>query len=267
MRTSRELERLRRAVEVVPTWYHRIDLGDGVVTPGPYDMAPHVASYGLPADMRGLRVLDVGPGNGFFSFEFERRGASAVVALDLPSWEAHDWGLAYRNELAEYSAEERARYAETCMRAPFELVRRELGSSVERFEGSVYELSREALGLFDLVFCASVLMHLRDPVLALERMRSVCTPGATLVVSTATAEEDREEPLATFVAEERQCNYWVMNPACLRRMLTFCGFEPTGWEARYVLRSGDFEEPRFVCHALAPSGAPASPRSSRSSGS
>ena len=41
--------------------------------------------FGLPDDMTGLRVLDVGCAEGFFSFEAERRGASEVISLDFDS--------------------------------------------------------------------------------------------------------------------------------------------------------------------------------------
>ena len=34
--------------------------------------------------MSGMKVLDVGRASGFFSFEFERRGAN-VLAVELPS--------------------------------------------------------------------------------------------------------------------------------------------------------------------------------------
>ena len=40
---------------------------------------------------------------------------------------------------------------------------------------SVYDATAEALGGgFDLVFCGSVLIHLRDPMLALERLAALC---------------------------------------------------------------------------------------------
>ena len=42
-----------------------------------------------------------------------------------------------------------------------------------------------------------------------------------------------------------------MNPACLRRVLAFAGFEPTGVEAFYDATdtSGSFRDPIFVCEA------------------
>ena len=68
-------------------WYHTIDLGNGQVTPGWFDMRPYVKHYGLPERMDGMRVLDCGTWDGFWAFELERRGAAEVVAIDLDSEE------------------------------------------------------------------------------------------------------------------------------------------------------------------------------------
>src|SRR5205085_7842084 len=65
-------------------WYHTVDLGDGLVTPGDYDLRPHLADYHFPESMHGMTVLDVGSATGFFAFEFERRGAN-VISVELPS--------------------------------------------------------------------------------------------------------------------------------------------------------------------------------------
>lgn len=63
-------------------WYHTIELPDGRTTAGEYDHRPYLAQYGFPASMAGMSALDVGAADGFFSFEFERRGAARVVAVD-----------------------------------------------------------------------------------------------------------------------------------------------------------------------------------------
>src|SRR5437763_12023044 len=65
-------------------WYHTIDLGDGLVTPGLYDYRETLTAFPFPRDMRGMTVLDVGSATGFFAFEFERRGARAI-SVELPS--------------------------------------------------------------------------------------------------------------------------------------------------------------------------------------
>src|SRR5437016_5065152 len=65
-------------------WYHTIDLGNGLVTPGTYDFRRSVSNFRFPENMSGLRVLDIGSATGFFAFEFERRGA-IVTSVELPS--------------------------------------------------------------------------------------------------------------------------------------------------------------------------------------
>src|SRR5512135_687439 len=73
---------LRELVDSVPHWYHRYDFGQGVVTPGSNDCRAVLEKLKLPADMGGLRVLDIGARDGFFSFECERRGAKEVLPVD-----------------------------------------------------------------------------------------------------------------------------------------------------------------------------------------
>lgn len=85
-REPREIETLRHRVAGIEAWYHRIDLGDGVETPGHFRMSDYLGAYHLPERLDGMRVLDVGASTGFFAYEFERRGAAEVVAIELPTW-------------------------------------------------------------------------------------------------------------------------------------------------------------------------------------
>ena len=51
---------LKDRVEAEPYWFHQIELGDGVVTPGWSNPArDKLPLFGLPDDMTGMRVLDV----------------------------------------------------------------------------------------------------------------------------------------------------------------------------------------------------------------
>src|SRR5438270_201044 len=56
----------------------------------------------------------------------------------------------------------------------FEVAQAMLSSQVHKRELNVYDLSPAELGTFDVVVCGSLLLHLRDPVRALEAIRSVC---------------------------------------------------------------------------------------------
>ena len=62
----------------------------------------------------------------------------------------------------------------------FETAKRLLGSTVEYVQGSVYDLSPEVLGTFDVVFFLGVLYHLRYPLLALDRIWEM-TRGYALI--------------------------------------------------------------------------------------
>ena len=73
---------VRELIDSVPNWYHRFEFAPGLVTPGLNDSQTALALLQLPNDLSGLRVLDIGARDGFFSFECERRGAADVVSID-----------------------------------------------------------------------------------------------------------------------------------------------------------------------------------------
>ncbi len=86
-------DQLRSEINKI-SWFHSIDLGNGLVTPGWEGPATKrkLGRLGLPDDLSGLTVLDIGAWDGFFSFEAERRGAARVLATDSYSWSGNGWG-------------------------------------------------------------------------------------------------------------------------------------------------------------------------------
>ena len=130
-------------------WFHQIDLGNGIITPGQDDSAKKLLRIKMPEKLEGMTVLDVGAWNGFFSFEAERRGASRVLATDSYAW--HTWDG----------------------KSGFDLARRALNSKVQALEIDVLDLSPDIIGTFDLVLCLGVLYHMRHPLLCLEKVFSV----------------------------------------------------------------------------------------------
>src|SRR5256885_14814317 len=60
-------------------WYHSFEDVDGVM-PLEWERE-RWARFPIPQDLTGKRVLDIGPWDGWFSFEAERRGAS-VTSVD-----------------------------------------------------------------------------------------------------------------------------------------------------------------------------------------
>jgi tRNA (mo5U34)-methyltransferase len=205
---------LAAEIEAYP-WYHTLELGEGVVTPGMFDHRPVLASYPLPQDLSGLRCLDVGTMDGFWAFEMERRGAAEVVAVDAPGPMSLDWPASLRHtaeKALDETKEER-----------FALAHRALGSSVSRVERTVYEIDPSDLGSFDVVFCGDLLVHLRDPIGALERLHSVCS-GFAVVANPIERFGFRDRlPLARLDGIE-EFGWWTTNQAGLARMVRAAGF-------------------------------------------
>jgi tRNA (mo5U34)-methyltransferase len=193
---------LRAEVERIP-WWHRIDLGGGLITPGPEDTTGKLATLRLPASLAGKTVLDVGAWDGFYSFEAERRGAVRVLATDWISWNGSSWGS----------------------KAGFELARRVLGSRVEDRTLDLYDLSPDTVGRFDVVLFLGVLYHLKHPLLALERIASVTRE--LLVVETHAAFRGRTPTLEFYPGAELSgdpTNWFGPNPAAVEGMLKVAGF-------------------------------------------
>lgn len=219
---------LREQVAAVP-WYHTIDLGGGVETPGHYDHRPYLHHYGIPARLDGKRVLDVGAASGFFSFELERRGGE-VTATDLPAWFDHDFGPTYR---PDQSAESGQRY----LHQPFEIARRALGSRVTRREINIYDLSPETVGRYDLLFCGSVLLHLTDPIRALWRLASVTKERA--ILATAIQPADSDLPIAHFIGHRSADVWWIPTRRALELMIVAAGFVGVEWVSDFQLNYRD----------------------------
>jgi tRNA (mo5U34)-methyltransferase len=220
---------LRRRIATVP-WYHAIDLGHGVVTPGIFDHRPVIDRYRLPDSLAGRRVLDIGTFDGYWAFEFERRGAAEVVAMDIATFGEADFPPPARARM------DPAVLAEQTGRG-FVIAHDVLGSRVIRRTGSVYRLDVAEWGRFDLVHLGNVLVHLRDPALALQRILPLVQ--GRLMVSEA-VDPDLEEaegmgPLLRYIGARQDCNWWRFNTAAIEQMLCDAGFATAATVARFRL--------------------------------
>lgn len=220
-------------------WYHRIDLGDGVVIEGDFDMSPHVDAFRFPNDMRGLRVLDVGRASGFFSFEFERRGAE-TIATELGSFLDWDFvgGEAERARIAAEIRDER-RFTERYVTGAFNFAHAQRKSAVDRRTSTIYDISQATMGgPFDLVFAGSILSYVRDPIGALMRLRSVMKPGGVCIVSIRFRELPSSIPLTAFIGTKDldRRTWWAANEPGLIEMLHCSGFDMAEIVGRFVLK-------------------------------
>lgn len=228
------------AVASNPFWYHTLEVAPGVTTPGWFDLRPIVDRMPWP-DVRGKRCLDVGTSDGFLAFELENRGASEVVATDLADHERWDWPAHLRAKGVEYLRCAAGPDKGVGLRVAKEL----LGSAVEPVEVSVYDLSPDSVGEFDVVVCGSVLLHLRDPLRALAAIRSVCRTSflCTNQIDIGLTLVGRSAALARFHGTEDTCQWWVPNPRAHRHMLRASGFAIERQSRPYAIPFGRGHSP------------------------
>jgi SAM-dependent methyltransferase len=174
---------------------------------------------GVPESLLGLRALDIGAHDGPFTFELERRGAQ-VTALDI-----QDPNITVFNAVKEIKS-----------------------STAKHVRGSVYEGSPEELGVYDVVLFAGVYYHLKNPVLALQRIRKLLNDGGVLFIEGASATDYLAQqlsndfglpeprvrdildrlPLSYFDFEDRIYpsghNWWFPTTRCLEMILLDSGF-------------------------------------------
>ncbi len=206
------IEELKKQVQKIK-WYHRIDLGNGIITPGTDNSSKKLRTLGLPPSLAGKTVLDVGAWDGYFSFEAERRGAARVLATDSFCW---------------------GRGGETTKEG-FELARRVLGSRVEDLNIDALELSPQRVGTFDIVLFLGILYHMRHPLLALEHAASVAKDQ--IIVETVVDCLHCKRPVIAFYPQEELANdpsNWCgPSPSAVMAMLKTVGFRRVEVIANY----------------------------------
>lgn len=216
-----ELERLQ-------PWFHRIDLGGGLYTktesvmgePVDHPAGPwQTVGRCLPADLTGKTVLDVGCNAGFYAVEAKRRGAARVVGVD-----------GQRQHVRQ---------------AVF--VRKALGLDVEYRRMNVYELTRAAVGEFDITLALGLIYHLKHLVLALENLYEVTRELLILETAIMPPERTPESFTHPLGASEMRLHAlaFVENPAGAKEQV-FNWFLPGVESLKALLRSTGFEEVEVV---------------------
>jgi tRNA (mo5U34)-methyltransferase len=233
--TERTLERqeLRQRVEAHPFWYHTIDVAPGVTTPGWFDLRPIVDLMPWP-DVRGKRCLDIGTFDGYLAFELEKRGAAEVIAIDVEDHLLWDWPPDYR----EKDLPRDPGFSGPPKGDGFRLVKELTGSKVEWRPLNIYDLDPADIGTFDVVVCGSLLLHLRDPIRALEAVRRV-TGGHFLSsdqIELSLTLQSRHKPLFRLNGSGGDCQWFNFNAAGHERMLFAAGFEIERRSKPYVIQ-------------------------------
>ncbi len=207
-------------------WFHQIDFGNGVLSPGwikKSKVERVTRTLFDPLQVAGKSVLDIGCWDGAYSLAATRLGAKRVLATDHFAWSDQCWGD----------------------RRAVELTRTHLAPSMEVRDIDIPDLSTEAVGTFDIVLFLGVFYHLRHPLETLERIAALA--GECLVLETHLGRFLTNKPMMRFLPSTElnkdPSNWWLPNRACVEAMLRDVGF------SRVTMKHPDYRRRRGIFHA------------------
>jgi hypothetical protein len=214
-------------------FYHTMDIpGHGTVA-GSWDLRPGIEPYLGGVNVAGRRVLDVGAASGYLSFHMEQQGAE-VVSYDL--CEDHPWdNVPYAGtDLAGADREYRANIRR--VNNAYWFCHRAFGSSNRMVHGTAYTIP-ESIGAVDVAVFGSILLHLRDPFLALQ-MGTRLARDLVIVADVIPRRRFWQRwfarllpPQMLFLPDARnrthQGTWWMLPPQLVQRFLGVLGFEDT----------------------------------------
>ncbi|HTZ64731.1 MAG TPA: DUF1698 domain-containing protein [Solirubrobacteraceae bacterium] len=218
-------------------WYHEIDLGDGVITPGMKSRRDIRREWELAAlgDLTGKSVLDIGGVDGAYAFLAEQAGASRVAVLDHYVWAADSdrYGRIYQEHVAAGKTppaphESDAWHPDSLpSRWRFDAARQALHSRAKAMALDFEKCDLAAVGQWDIVLYFGVLYHMRDPFRALRRLATV-TREQAIIETEAMFIRSHPEALWRFFPRGElnhdRSNWWAPNLNALMGLIGAAGF-------------------------------------------
>ena len=227
-------------------FYHTMDIPGYGIVHGEWDLRGREASYLGNVSLQGKRVLELGTASGYLCFTMEKMGAE-VVAYDLS--EEQEWDIVpYAGyDYAEQIAERKKHLGR--INNGFWLAHKACHSHAKVVYGTVYAIP-SSIGRFDVCTFGSILLHLRDPFLALQRVSEHVRETA-IVTDMAPAPPDKmqdalvDHRLIRFLPDARTRSptetWWQLPPGLIAEFLQILGFVHTEVSYHRQRHHGDKE--------------------------
>jgi O-methyltransferase len=202
-------------------WYHSIDLPEIGRVEGIVDLTPDPDEYIGRIELKGRRVLEVGPANGFLSFHMERSGAE-VVAVELP--EDHPWDFVPLASLDIAKIRPEREDTMRRLRNAFWFAHRRLDSRVRVHYGDARTIP-DSLGRFDVSLLGAILEHTRDPLGILDECARLT--DRTIVIVEVLEPTLGDLPIAKIVPTDTNQSWhtwWTFSPGFFTSYLPALGF-------------------------------------------
>ncbi len=204
-------------------FYHTMELGDGKLVEGAWDLRGGERSYLGHVDISGQRVLELGPASGHLSFHMESHGADVVafdlapgMAADIVPQEGHDLE-AHRRLSHVYSQR---------VRNSWWYGHRKLGSRCRAVYGDIYRLPGD-LRRFDISTFGAILMHLSKPFFALQQAAALTDKAIVVTDSIPFLPAEPDSSAWEFAPVDTTKSvvvWWQLTPGAIIRMLKVLGF-------------------------------------------
>jgi O-methyltransferase len=205
-------------------FYHTLDLGDGKSIAGGWDIRGNERNYLGHVNYDNLRVLEFGAASGYLTFWMESQGAD-VVALDLPPGFPPDLVPISTVDLNKNAASGAVTAEE--VRNSWWYGHHARGSKASALYADIYKLPGD-IGRYDVSTFGSILLHLGNPIKALEQAAKV-TDKALIVTDLIpdVIYGDAENAFVEFNPGnegENLVNWWRCSPNAIRKMFKVLGF-------------------------------------------
>lgn len=217
-------------------FYHTIDLGDGQLHSGAWDLREHEELYIGNFNVSGKRVIEAGPASGFLSAYMASKGADLVV-FDLPFGQGPELMPFPGVNMDEMATQSRISMAQ--LRNSWWYTKRKLGFEAAAIYGDIYN-PPEDIGRFDVAVFGAILLHLSNPFRALQAL-SALTDDTVIVTDVWNAFPPvNVEPLrkahmifAPSHLPNGIVHWWGLSPEAICHMLERLGF-PSATVTKHV---------------------------------
>ena len=276
------------------SFYHTMEVPGFGLVEGEWDLRPRVKSYLGDLDFRGKRVLELGTADGYLTFYMEREGAE-VVSYDVSEKDRYDTvpfarvqasrsieqvpaqppiGSAGSTRSSHPASEDEFLRTIRKLNNAYWLCHRAFGSSARLVHGDIYSVPSE-IGTVDVSVFGAILLHTRDPFLALTRAAAltretvVVTEGLGVARLPAPLRSVRNalppqfrRPMMRFIPDWRTSEgphgWWRLSPEIVQAFVGVLGFEQSKVTTHVQLYNG---RPRrlftVVAHRTVPAPEPA----------
>jgi SAM-dependent methyltransferase len=214
-------------------FYHRLDIPEVKENPTwQWDLIGDEGKYLGNFDFSGKRVLEFGSASGALTFWMEKQGAD-VVGVDLsPDVEKTSWDMMVMEGKDPVEMRRHMSGSINRLNNGFWYAHEYFESKAKLIHGTAYNVPHE-VGLFDVVTLCAILLHLRDPLRAIDNAVSFAKKNIIItdrVPSGMTAEE-LKRPIALYVtnknnvAQHGGTSWWLPTPAVYASFLDLKGFD------------------------------------------